>query len=201
MYTGRCLVLCLALTLLAGCAGTQNREPTSPGWQTQRAQLEAMQQWTATGKIALRTSDSSESASMVWRQVQGNTLLQLSGPLGVNATTIESDGQLLHIRQGDVDRVLDISTPEAIEQSTGWDLPLSALTYWLKGLPAPEPGVEELHFDEQSGLLRGLRQDGWAVRYDQFGQFQGVTLPVRLQIERGATQVKVIVARWETASD
>jgi outer membrane lipoprotein LolB len=200
MHTCRFLSLCLALLLLAGCAGLETTEPTSPDWQAHRAQLETLQQWTANGKLALRTSDSSESATMVWRQDHGNTQLQLSGPLGVNATTIESDGQLLHIREGEEHRTLDISTPEAILQNTGWDLPLRSLTHWLKGLPAPDPKAQRMDFDAQNGLLRGLLQDGWEVRYEKYGQFQGVTLPVRLQIERGTTRVKVIVANWETAS-
>lgn len=199
MQAGRFLVPWLLLLLLAACTGLETREPTSPGWQAHRAQLEALQQWTATGKLALRTIDSSDSASMVWQQRYANTLLQLSGPLGVNATTLESDGQQLYIRQGDEQRTLDISTPEAIAANTGWDLPLPALVYWLKGLPAPESKLERLDFDEQNGLLRALRQDGWEVHYEKYGRFGDVTLPARLQIERGATRVKVIVTDWETA--
>lgn len=200
MHFSQHLALWLTLSLLAGCAGVAPREPTSPDWQAHRAQLEALRQWTATGKIALRTSNASESASMVWRQDHQNTRLQLSGPLGVNATTLESDGQLLHVRRGEEHQTLDISTPEAIFESTGWDLPLPALVHWLKGLPAPDPDVQRLGFDDENGLLRYVRQDGWEVHYEQYGQFQGVTLPVRLQIERGATRVKVIVTRWDTAS-
>jgi outer membrane lipoprotein LolB len=200
MHTGRRLALWLTLLLLAGCAGMAPREPTSPDWQAHRAQLESLQQWTATGKIALRTSSASESASLVWRQDHQSTQLHLSGPLGVNATTLESDGQLLHIHRGDEHQTLDISTPEAVFENTGWDLPLPALAHWLKGLPAPDPDVERLGFDKQTGLLRYVRQDGWEVNYEQYAQFQGVTLPVRLQIERGETRVKVIVARWDTAS-
>lgn len=194
------LTLWLALLLVVGCAGLEPQEPTSPGWQAHRAQLEALLQWTASGKLALRTSDTSESAAMVWRQDHASTQLHLSGPLGMSATTIESDGQVLNIRQGDDVRTLDISSPEAILQNTGWELPLSSLAHWLKGLPAPDPKLQRLDFDEQSGLLRGLRQDGWEVRYERYGQFEGITLPVRLQIERGSTRVKVIVSHWETTA-
>lgn len=194
------LIPWLALLLLAGCAGMETQEPTSPGWQAHRAQLETLQQWTASGKLALRTSKASESASLVWRQDQQNTQVQLSGPLGMSATTIDSDGQQLHIRQGEEHRTLDVSSPEAILQNTGWDLPLPALTYWLKGLPAPDAKIQRMDFDEQTGLLRALAQDGWQVVYEKYGQFQGIALPVRMQIERGTTRVKVIVSQWQTTA-
>ncbi|MEZ5573610.1 MAG: lipoprotein insertase outer membrane protein LolB [Halioglobus sp.] len=191
--------LWLLLTLLGGCAAVDQREPTTADWQAHSEQLSSLQQWTASGKLAVRTSDTSESASLIWQQDKQDTHLQLSGPLGMGATTIDSDGSQLHIRQGDTVTSMDISTPDAIELNTGWDLPLLALTHWLKGLPAPEPAIQRLQLDSQTQLLQTLQQDDWKVMYEQYGQFGGFILPVRLQIERGATRVKVVIAHWETS--
>ncbi len=158
-----------------------------------------LQQWTASGKLAVRTADASESAGLVWQQHDQATHLQLSGPLGVGATTIDSDGRRLDIRQGDEHSTLDISTPEAIAANTGWDLPLLALAYWLKGVPSPDSKVQRLELDPQTELLQSLQQDDWEVHYEQYEQFQEFTLPTRLQIQRGATRAKVIISHWHTA--
>ena len=159
-----------------------------------------LEQWTASGKLALRTTDVSESASLVWRQQGTDTRLQLSGPLGVGATSIHSDGRRLDIRRGEEHQSLDISTPDAIAQNTGWDLPLLALSHWLKGLPSPDIKVQGLIIDPQTGLLQSLRQDDWEISYQRYGQFQGFTLPTHLQIERGVTRAKLVIAHWLTAS-
>ena len=95
---------------------------------------------------------------------------------------------------------MDISTPDAIALNTGWDLPLLALTHWLKGLPSPDIKVQRLELDPQTELLRTLEQDDWEIRYEKYGQFKEFTLPTRLQIQRGATRVKVIISHWQTPS-
>jgi outer membrane lipoprotein LolB len=191
--------LYLLLLLVAGCTGLDQREPTSAGWQAHNQQLATLQQWTASGKLAVRTANAAESAGLVWQQHGQDTHLQLSGPLGVGATTIYSDGQRLDIRQGDEHRTLDISTPDAIRLNTGWDLPLTALTHWLKGVPSPDSKVQKLALDPETDLLQTLQQDDWEVRYEKYEQFQGFTLPTRLQIQRDTTRAKVIISNWHTS--
>jgi outer membrane lipoprotein LolB len=192
------MALCLLLALLAGCAGVERQQPATAGWQAHSKQLTALQQWTASGKLAVRTSEMSESAGLVWQQDAQQTHLQLSGPLGMGATTIDSDGTRLDIRQGEDFKSLDISTPDAIRLNTGWDLPLSSLIHWLKGLPAPQQEIQKLELEPQTELLQTLQQDQWEVRYEQYGQFGDLTLPTRLQIQRGTTRVKVMISQWQT---
>lgn len=184
---------------MVGCAGLVEQEPSSPGWQQHSAQLSALQHWTANGKLALRTTDSSESASITWQQDNQHTQLQLSGPLGIGATTIDSDGETLQIRQGDELSTLDISTPDAIVLNTGWDLPLHALIYWLKGLPAPDRDIQQIEVSPQTALLQTLQQDDWQVLFQKYGDFQGYILPTRLQIQRGTTRLKLVISRWQVS--
>lgn len=197
--TLRTLTLGFSLALLIGCAGLPEHEPASAGWQQHRTQLAALQHWSAKGKLALRTADSSESASITWQQDAQNTRLQLSGPLGIGATTIDSDGETLHIRKGDEHTTLDISTPDAIILNTGWDLPLSALIYWLKGLPAPGRDIQRIEVNPETELLQNLQQGDWEVSFQKYGEFQGYVLPTRLQIQRGTTRLKLIISRWQVA--
>jgi outer membrane lipoprotein LolB len=198
MGIGKYLTLSVLLLLAACTTMDQQREPTSTDWKTHKARLAGLEQWTASGKLALRTADAAESASMVWQQLGTDTELQLTGPLGVGATSIHSDGQQLDIRRGNEHQTLDISSPNAIVLNTGWDLPLSALAHWLKGMPSPDYSVQGLILNPQTGLLQTLQQDDWEIRYEKYGQFQGFTLPTRLQIQRGASGAKVIIAKWLT---
>ena len=187
-------LLCL-LIALAGCAGQQQQVSGSQGWRQHSTQMHQFTHWRATGKLAVRTPAEAESASLVWVQDANTTSLSLSGPLGMGAMTVESDGRYLQVSNQDETSRWDISAPGAIAQSTGWDLPLQSLPHWLKGIPAP--GVEVQSAVVEGDLLRSLQQDGWQLifqRYQQFGEF---TLPTRLSIERGSTNARIILRQWD----
>jgi outer membrane lipoprotein LolB len=131
----------------------------------------------------------------VWEQRHRQTRLRLSGPVGLNSTTIISDGQRLELQRGDEPaRSWDISSTDAIAANTGWDLPLQALPYWIKGLPAPAGEVENLLL--QQDQAQGFTQDGWQVEYQEYRQFGELALPTRLLISRGETRVRLILRNW-----
>jgi outer membrane lipoprotein LolB len=198
MYRVRYLTPWLLLTLVAGCAGLKQPSTHPESWLQHRQQLVLLDHWVIRGKLALRTAEVSESASLLWQQSDQDSHLQLSGPLGVGTTVVDSNGQQLEIRRGEELTVLDISTPEAMVLNTGWDLPLRALTHWLKGLPSPDLDTQLLELDPQTDLLHTLQQDDWLIRYEQYRQFQTHTLPTRLRIQRDTTQIKVIISDWQT---
>lgn len=183
---------------MTACAGPATREGIPPTtWREHTARLEAVDTWTAIGKLALRSENMSETAALEWRQTGREARIQLSGPLGVGATRIYSDGQVLDIRRGDERRMIDISTPRAIERNTGWDLPLQALPYWLRGLPAPGTDVKSMRFYPATGLVQQLRQSGWRVDYQDYRRFHNLSLPTRMSIEKGETRARVVIRDWQ----
>jgi len=195
--TGRASLRLLTLSLLlwlTACATGPVPVAEFP-WQQRSQQLATLENWTARGKIALRSGQQSESANLDWQQRGSDTRLQLAGPMGLQATEIHSDGRELLVQRGDELTRLDISTPDAVRLHTGWDLPLQALPFWLKGLPAPEPRATSVEIANE--LLQHLDQDGWTVRYERYQQFGDYLLPTRLSIERGDTRARVIIQDWQ----
>ena len=148
----------------------------------------------------MRDPERAESAILDWHQDGAKTRIQLRGPLGVGATRIVSDGRQLEIQRDGEVRVIDISSRDQVRLHTGWDLPLGALPYWLRGLPDPSLEVEALQLDAAGTLPRELSQAGWRVSYEDFADAGGLPLPSRLRIERGATRAIVVIRRWRTGS-
>lgn len=191
------LLLVLAILLLAGCAGPNVRVPDHPSWAEHSAELQLLERWKIEGKLALRSPEQAESATMRWSQQGATTHLSLTGPLGVNATTIHSDGRLLEIQQGDQRSRWDLSDPALLESKTGWDLPLQALPYWLKGIASPDLPVQSLALNPEQTLLQSLQQDNWLVTYEDYDSFGEHRMPTRLRIRRAATSVRVIIRDWQ----
>ncbi|MEH6587713.1 MAG: lipoprotein insertase outer membrane protein LolB [Halioglobus sp.] len=185
----------LSLLVLAGCAGQPQQGPGEESWQAREDQLTRLDHWTASGKIALRTAEQAESASLLWQQMGEATHLRLSGPLGVSATTVDSDGHQLEVRQGDDYSRWNLDDPNSA-QPGGWDLPLRSMHYWLKGIPDPDLAVESLQLDELSQLPQQLQQQGWTVEYQQFSSFGNYHLPTKLRVFRGETQARILLRNW-----
>ena len=193
-------LLLVVLITLSACASQNTRTPAPLNWSQHSAKLQQLEIWTASGKIALRTAQQSESATLQWQQQAHNTHLNLSGPMGLNATTMDSDGQHMSVHRGEEHSEFDVSTPDAILRNVGWDLPLQALPYWLKGMPSPAYPVQTHVLDSERDLLRTLQQDDWTIDYQAYKEFQGLSLPTRLQIQRGGTAVKIIIRDWQTGN-
>ena len=105
----------------------------------------------------------------------------------------------LIVRQGEDTRSWNLSDPDALVRSTGWDLPLGALPYWLKGLPAPEMEIQDMELGVDPALLRMLQQDDWKITYETYADYGSLRLPTRLQIHRRDTSVRLIIRDWQVA--
>ena len=186
----------LTVLSLAGCAGMPETDIAPGDWEAKRAQIEAINYFTASGKIALRTADQAETASLLWQQLDSSSHLRLTGPMGLSATTVDSNGRQVVIRQGDETRRWDIDDP-ALQYAPGWNLPLQALQYWLKGVPDPNLEIEGLSLDPQGRLPQRLQQQGWQVEYRDFADFEGFTLPTRLEVSREDTHARIVLRRWQ----
>ncbi|MBE9539638.1 MAG: outer membrane lipoprotein LolB [Proteobacteria bacterium] len=182
--------LCFWL-ILASCAELPKQAEAEMDWRDRSAQLATLSQWSASGKLAIRTESQSESANLKWTQANNISRIHLSGPMGVGATAIESDRQQLQISRNGETRRYDIATAGA---DMGWDLPLQALPYWILGLPSPQDPIQDELIE--NGLLRQVKQLGWTVTYESYGHFDQYTLPTRMKIERGDTRARLIIRNW-----
>ena len=191
----------LLLLILTACAGQQVQPPDAANWQQHSDALRGLTNWSAEGKLALRTPDQSESASLNWHQTGVITRLQLSGPLGAAATTLYSDGKTLEVRQGAELSSWDLTDTSALERQTGWDLPLQSLPHWIKGLPAPGSDIQEIQMGPDQTRIEVLKQNNWEIHYEAYAAFGALTLPTRLHLQRAGTTVRFIIRDWQTSGN
>ena len=187
-----------ASLLMTSCADLGKQPPSAPNWNQHVEQLSALRRWNASGKLAIRTETQSQSAALNWQQDGDNTHILLTGPLGLGATSIDSDRYSLQVsRDGDT-KVFDISSATASEATIGWDLPLQDLPFWIRGLPSPKTPIEAQIF--QQNLLQQLQQQGWTITYENYALFDHFTLPTRVTIERNDTRARLIIRNWSDFS-
>lgn len=194
----------LALVLLAACASAPPRAPApavdpvmaQARQQERQARLEAMPAWSMQGRLAISVGDKGGSGRLDWQQ-QGETFrVSLGAPVTRQSWRLagEPGGATLDGLEGG-----PRSGPDAealLREATGWPIPVEAMAWWMRGLPAPGGARQAFGAD---GRLRQLVADGWTVEFQEWlpAADGWPEMPRRLQASREGARVRLVVDRWE----
>jgi len=194
-------LLLLALLLASGCAH-RSLTPPQDVLEHQR-QVQAIVDWTLTGKLGIRTTEDSGSASLKWVQKIANYQINLSGPLGQKSIIITGMPDKVRLEQTG-EPAQEAKTAEAlIKKSVGWTLPVAQLAYWVRGVPAPKLRITHLQ-QNQNGLLDQLTQGDWNITYSNYRDqsFNGVTLPLpgKITAEYKDVRLVLVIRDWHLGS-
>lgn len=197
VITGRVKVFALSFALLLTSCTTL-APPSTPtktiSWSAREAQLKNIHQFDIKGKIAVRTTQDSGSATIHWLQNGDNYTISIFGPLG-------SDGMTLHGRPGSVTMELangkKVSANNAetlLAQQWGYHLPVSYLKYWIRGLPAPGADSQKL---DQYNRITSLSQAGWQVEFLTYTNQNGIEVPQKINVTSADLVTKLVIYNWE----
>ncbi|WP_445158058.1 lipoprotein insertase outer membrane protein LolB [Halomonas sp. E14] len=191
----------LATALLAGCAApttTPQGERSAAQWERQQAQLAALDTWILVGKAGLRTPQETTSANLDWSQHPHYYRMLISGPFGSGRNLLEGREGRFSLTTAEGRFVAE--TPEALmQQQLGWSLPVSALSDWIRGLPADHSRHQLSH--DATGFPERLEQDGWVIEYRDWILVESLWLPRRLVMEYDDLRVTLVVTEWRPAID
>lgn len=192
-------VLTVAAALLAGCAGVPSRTPAADperAWAHHEAQLQGVQQWRLTGRLALRTADEGWHASLDWRQQADEYRMRLRAPLGSGSLQLQGDAAWVLLRTSDGEEAVSADPEGLLLEQLGWRVPVANLRYWVLGLPAPGTALRKL---DEFGHLARLWQNGWEIEFLDYGRVGGVELPGKVFARRGDAEVRLVVGNWDLA--
>ena len=188
----------LVMTMLALCACTlQPRVETAAisDWQRFVDRQQLLDQWHLEAKLGYRATADSGSALVDWRQRQRHFEVHLSGPFGAYATRISGEPERVVMRRGDEEQWAT-SSERLTRQLLGLPLSVEALTYWVRGIPAPtEPVAGRTHND--SGTLATLSQAGWELEFSRYTATDGWLLPRKISGRHGELSFKLIIKKWK----
>jgi len=190
----RIFPLAVVAALLAACASAPLARENAD-WNSQRDGLSALSQWQLRGRVNVRYHNESHTPRILWRQRDSDYNIRLWGSFNAGNTLISGGPDGVILESGG--EVLQAPTPEdLILRQLGYELPVSHLEYWMRGLPAPA-GEPELEFNSL-GQLRALRQDGWSVEYDDPRRYDALVLPGAIDLFRARDDVRLrfVGLRW-----
>ena len=191
--------------LLAACAGRPVRNapavPVAAATQaqaTRAAVLARHPQWSLEGRVALSNGRNGGSGRIDWRQDGARFEVSLSAPITRQSWRLSGDDHWARL-EGLEGGIREGADAEALLRgATGWVIPVSALSAWVRGAAAPGLAEGAMAFDTQ-GRLSKLRQGGWTIDYSDWQPQPalGIRLPHHLNANQGDAKVRLVIDAWQ----
>src|SRR3546814_17264176 len=80
-----------------------------------------------------------------------------------------------------------------LRESLGWDVPLVALSAWVRGMRADGPA--QMQFDDR-GLPEVLEQQGWRVEFRAWSNDGSLPMPRRPFARRADAKDRLVIDPW-----
>ena len=181
----RALVVTALLTL-SGCANNLTA-PLSTG-----VTLAPTTEFTASGKLGIRSDAVNESARFNWIQQGNDYEIELLDPFGRQVMDLVGETGKVVLRSSESNVPQMARTPEELMQKLlGWQVPVAPARYWIQGHPAP--GIPF----EPAGLNQFL-QLGWQIDILTLQQTsEGLSATRKVRFSNADLQLTLIINDWQ----
>ncbi len=190
------LLILIFSNVCTAVAKTESFHATQ-SWISQKQQLNNLKQWSLSGGIAA-SGEKPWSASAYWQQSGKDFRITLFGPFGAGGIKITKNNHDIILRTGDGKVYRSDSIADLLQKFNIY-LPVKALNYWLRGIPAPGK-TQAMIFDEQQ-RLRKLRQDNWTIYFEKFQRVKQYRLPqtiIAISPDK-KWRFRIIISAWNVA--
>jgi outer membrane lipoprotein LolB len=184
--TVRWLALALSLTLLSACSSL----PKTPATNLPMSANQQLQHWQLSGKIGLRNGKQGHSAYLNWRQCGEHYTIRLTGPLGQGAAQLTGNNSLASLQTSDQQRFQSANAEQLLAEHFGWQLPVSQLLYWIRGIPDPS-------HPHQPTAGSGFQQRQWQLAYPRLMPVENYQLPAKVIAEQTPLKVTLVIKDWQ----
>lgn len=196
------ILIALCLALQTGCSlkyqtETQITTIDAPSdWAETGLKLEALDNWKLIGKIGIRTEEESLTAAInQWNQAGNSFVIDLSSTFfGLGASKLFGTSDYLTIVESGEDPISSYSPDLLIYEALGIPLPISSLSWWVKGIPTPNSPYT-IEFNPQ-GFSASLVQNQWHLSFSKHIMINGLPLPGKIKLERDNVRIILAIKQW-----
>lgn len=163
-------------------------------WQQRRLGLIKIRRWDINGAFSIHRPKQSVIANYSWQQHNNKYMIKIASALDAYSAIIQGNPLYVTLKKSNREKFYARNPEQLMQQQLGWSLPVSNLSYWIRGLPAP--GKYQAKFDTWGHLI-DLRQNGWHVKFSHYWPMSNtVDVPQTLLLKRSNLTAKIVIKHW-----
>lgn len=189
----------LFISLLSACSTVTppSAPPAAPTLSKKEREesLNKIQNWQINGKIAARTQADAGSATINWVQQHHQYNIDVLGPFGAQGLKLFGNANEVIMVTANGQRFSAKSPEQLMKAKWGFNVPISYLHYWIRGLAVPNVSHQEQL--DTYGRLSTLRQQNWLIQFLSYENVGSISLPNKISIYSPAISVKIVIYKWQ----
>ncbi len=189
------VMLCL---FLAACQSIPSPTASLEGldWPARKAYLKNHRDFGAKGRVGVIAGKHSEQGDFRIENSGREYVARMSGPFGIGAVTFEGNEKQVLMNSSKHQNIVIRDPVNELENYLGYPIPLSAMSYWLVGIPAPGAAAQE-GLSRDAPRLETLGQAGWRVNYLEYRDFNGLELPRKVDLLGPNVRIRIVFRSWQ----
>ncbi len=180
----------ILVLLLGGCSMLPPQPTEAALAQRMEARRLALTSW----RFKARLQTASQRGSVRWQQEGEAFDVLIRGPFGFGGLRLRGTPERVEIDDGK-QRLVSDAPERDLYQRSGFRVPLGALSYWARGLPAPGLARPLVRRDA-AGYIRLIEQAGWRIELDDYQEAQGLWFPFTLRLGVEMQWLDIEISQW-----
>ncbi len=179
-----------AALVLGGCASVSTPKNVIP------ADPASIETFELNGRVRIKVKAQNKGypGKIRWQHQGAKEDLWIYTPLGNLVARLEQDENTAAITTAEGEEYRAGTLSFLARDVLGYDLPIDALQYWVRGLEWPKGRTNNLVKDG-NGRLTLLAQDQWEVSYQAWTGANG--LPSKMSVENEEMTLSLVIDQWK----
>ncbi len=187
----RIYILAVLLIFISSCVSNQSSRKIDPD---RTIPLSDLNHWQFNARVSIKTPEDNITASLDWQKNQSLFDFFLSGSFGVTIAHLIQLENSASLEIPDTDKLIHYDAERLLRQTLGWDFPINALSYWVKGLPSGRAG-EIISYNDK-GQISKISLDQWQIDFSKYRLYQGYLIPKMIKATHPNIRLKVVAKKW-----
>jgi len=198
MLRSLCVFVLIALSTSACVPVWQTRTSDSPEvlFATRAIDLSQLDQWKIKGRTVITQGREAWNVGLRWQEDRALYQIKLEGPFSQGGVTLDGNQEQVVLTMMTGEKVASTNPEDLISEVVGWNLPVSALRDWIRGLPYGEQTIESVTYDDEGRITHLVQQD-WEIEYMRYVPFKNYSMPSKIFIKHPDLSVRLVITSWD----